>query len=269
MKVKCICQECEKEFFDYLNRIKNGYGKFCSMKCYAKWRSKNIRGIKHPRWNKIKQICQICNKEFEIAPSVIKKGQGKICSNKCKVEWQKRYKIKLKCKTCGEKYQNSFSKSINNRGKFCSRKCYGNWRSKYRKGKNNPNWKGGKIKTICKTCGKILYRMLCQIKDSGNFCSYGCSAKSRKGKNSHYWKGGISKGYQKHLIERQWDKIRKQIYKRDNYRCKICGVFNIRLNAHHIIPWRISHDDNLNNLITTCNKCHRKLEARWNISLWN
>ena len=38
---------------------------------------------------------------------------------------------------------------------------------------------------------------------------------------------------------------------------------NHKLNAHHIIPWRVSHNDKTNNLITLCNNCHGKVEKKW------
>lgn len=71
------------------------------------------------------------------------------------------------------------------------------------------------------------------------------------------------------LSTRKWQKIRKQCYERDNYTCQKCGIkcvskdkkmLNKTIQAHHIIPWRISNDDSLENLITYCVKCHRIVE---------
>ena len=45
------------------------------------------------------------------------------------------------------------------------------------KGKNSPNWKGGKIKIICKNCGKEKEVYPFTIKNkNGKFCSSRCSA---------------------------------------------------------------------------------------------
>lgn len=63
-----------------------------------------------------------------------------------------------------------------------------------------------------------------------------------------------------------WFKIRFLIYSRDNYTCQDChlkmsketGAFHV----HHILPFLISFDNSLKNLITLCPPCHRKEEAK-------
>ena len=37
----------------------------------------------------------------------------------------------------------------------------------------------------------------------------------------------------------------------------------VKLQAHHIIPWRVEHNDKMNNFITLCNNCHPKVEKKW------
>lgn len=61
------------------------------------------------------------------------------------------------------------------------------------------------------------------------------------------------------LYTESWDVIRKRVYQRDGYRCVMCGKKG-KLHAHHIVPVRISKDNSMNNLVSVCNKCHRKLE---------
>jgi len=61
------------------------------------------------------------------------------------------------------------------------------------------------------------------------------------------------------LYTENWDVIRKRVYQRDGYRCVMCGKKG-KLHAHHIVPVRISKDNSMNNLVSVCNKCHRKLE---------
>ena len=52
-------------------------------------------------------------------------------------------------------------------------------------GKDNPNWKGGKIKCICKYCGGKFKKYPSEIKlGGGKFCSAKCSYKYRTGKNN-------------------------------------------------------------------------------------
>jgi len=40
----------------------------------------------------------------------------------------------------------------------------------------------------------------------------------------------------------------------------LCGKKG-QVHAHHIVPVKVSKDNSLSNLVSVCNKCHRKLEA--------
>jgi hypothetical protein len=62
-------------------------------------------------------------------------------------------------------------------------------------------------------------------------------------------------------------KLRKDVYCRDNYTCYICSGKGVKLNAHHIIPWSISIEGryDINNLITLCEKCHKKYHRTYKI----
>ena len=46
---------------------------------------------------------------------------------------------------------------------------------------------------------------------------------------------------------------------RDNYTCQICGAKNTRLEVHHIIFRSQGGSDDLDNLITLCERCHNNL----------
>ena len=63
-----------------------------------------------------------------------------------------------------------------------------------------------------------------------------------------------------------WGAIRILIYKRDNYTCQECGLKMTKETGahhiHHIIPFLISFDNSLSNLITLCPSCHRKIEVK-------
>jgi len=85
-----------------------------------------------------------------------------------------------------------------------------------------------------------------------------------KGERSHFWKGGATKQTQLRVRNYKWDAIKKQAYKRDKWTCQLCRRTKIKLFAHHIIPYRICKNDNLDNLITVCGKCHSKLEVAFN-----
>lgn len=76
--VKCICKNCDKEFYpkDFVKRV------YCSKECYKiKWKPRS--GITHPMWKggKKEYTCSQCNIKF------IQKSHGKdyfFCSINCR-----------------------------------------------------------------------------------------------------------------------------------------------------------------------------------------
>lgn len=59
-----------------------------------------------------------------------------------------------------------------------------------------------------------------------------------------------------------WERLRETVYERDNYTCQKCGKTNGKIHAHHIVPYRVSRDNSLTNLITLCVSCHTKRTHR-------
>ena len=88
-------------------------------------------------------------------------------------------KIKLTCKNCKKDFYVIKSRKD---AKFCCKECY----TTYNHGKNNGNYKGGKVKTICKQCGNKFYD---HVSQNRIFCSSKCYAEwqseNRIGKNHH------------------------------------------------------------------------------------
>ena len=55
----------------------------------------------------------------------------------------------------------------------------------------------------------------------------------------------------------QWDRLRKQVYAKYNYRCGVCGASNTRLNCHEIWDYdEHSHVQTLLGFIALCDLCH-------------
>lgn len=140
MKIKRICKQCGKEFEVYSYKVKEGHGNFCSLKCWGKWKSENLRGDKASNWRGggIKQVCKVCNKEFETTTCILKTGAGKYCSKEC-YDKSMQTRSKRICKQCGKEFEVIPSTIEKGNGIFCSRKCSGIAKL----GKNNPNWQGG------------------------------------------------------------------------------------------------------------------------------
>lgn len=54
---------------------------------------------------------------------------------------------------------------------------------------------------------------------------------------------------------KEWKILREKVFKRDNGICQLCGAKGW-LCVHHKIPFRISRDNSMDNLITLCKVCH-------------
>jgi len=63
---------------------------------------------------------------------------------------------------------------------------------------------------------------------------------------------------------------RKLIKRRDGYVCQICGCRNHKiLEIHHIIPKSQGGNNDPDNLVTVCHKCHVKIhnnEIKYGVS---
>jgi 5-methylcytosine-specific restriction endonuclease McrA len=90
-------------------------------------------------------------------------------------------------------------------------------------------------------------------------------SEERKGEKNAHWKGGYTEEYLKAHRTATLNKRRLECYQRDNFTCRVCGLkpnSTRKLHAHHIVPWGVSRDDSLSNLLTTCRECHRKIEGK-------
>jgi len=137
---------------------------------------------------------------------------------------------------CGDKYHLSDS-FISRKLKlfFCSQKC--------RKLSNRKEIK-------CKNCGKKFVSIKSEIKrGGGKFCSMSCANTGRF--NNNY------RGIKIRTKTKVWIKISKKL--RNNNKCSICGI-DENLVVHHIIPYKINQNNNIDNLVVLCRKCHGKIE---------
>jgi hypothetical protein len=55
-----------------------------------------------------------------------------------------------------------------------------------------------------------------------------------------------------------WLNVRKNIFKRDNYKCTYCGVYAEKLECDHIIPVSKGGSNDMDNLTTACRTCNRQ-----------
>lgn len=120
--------------------------------------------------------------------------------------------------------------------------------------KGNQNWKKRKKQDPWNK-GKKIGKMSEKIKKK--------ISKSLKGKKSYRYIDGRSYDKSPHRYGDDWDKIRFLIYERDNFTCQDCGkrMSKIVFDVHHKIPFLVSFDNSLSNLITLCRSCHMKREV--------
>jgi hypothetical protein len=262
------CQYCGKEFKTKDCLLIKNKGKFCSIKCFANYR----KGKPLNRQNFVfsdeskKKMSLSQKKRFELNP-------------------KNKERFKLKCLNCGKEFETVNSKIKNGR-KFCCKLCF----YQYQKGLKR---KELGVETTCDICGKIFRIYPYRLKESGvHTCSKECFIiflasrdvtvetrkklslkslghklslesrlkikKSKIGKKNPNWKGGISdinKKIRTSMIYRQWQNI---IFKRDNYKCCICGKKSKNLNGHHLCGFSEFPELRFNpdNGVTICKKCH-------------
>lgn len=133
--------------------------------------------------------------------------------------------------------------------------------------------KGEKITLGCKQCGKE-FDVSINRKDTAKFCSPKCMNKWRAenlvGENHPKWNPDITdeKRVSGRFIHgyKQW---RKDVYKRDNYTCQVCGDSSIKnLITHHIESYYNNPElrTELSNGITMCECCHRNFHRLYGLT---
>ena len=148
-------------------------------------------------------------------------------------------------------------------------------------GSKNSNWKGGKSK--CPVCDKLLARReskYCNKHWERNSNSYigrimtketrDKISKTISGKNHYNWKIDRTKlkRYNDDTKDRRcyaYVNWRKQVWERDNFKCKISNSDCIgKIQAHHILSWKEYPElrYNLNNGITLCHAHHPRKRVK-------
>lgn len=168
----------------------------------------------------------------------------------------------MECSQCG--------KQLVKQKRFCSRKCFVRYKSE------NPNeyipfnlkqWKQDNPELAKKAEEKRLKKIIGKSpswkggkRPPGNYKL----PPVKRGSESPNWKGG------------KWIYWRKQVLKRDDYTCKICGLRDEEImDVDHISPLRgngISREDmkladikehgGIENLQTLCPNCHKRKTIR-------
>jgi len=89
----------------------------------------------------------------------------------------------------------------------------------------------------------------------------------RRAFNKAIWDGVLRDGYLNIIRPSVAPKVRFDVFKRDEYKCRICGVStkdgsNVRLEIDHIVPLSKGGSNQIENLWTLCFECNRGKAAK-------
>jgi len=187
-------------------------------------------------------------------------------------------RVSVECTVCGETEQRLQSDLAGEQNVFCSPDCLHTWRSEEFTGEDHPLTE--RIEVECEWCGDTMDRKPSVVeRRTFHFCSYDCMgewrSECRAGKDAPAWEGGgeLYRGP-------NWQKQRERAVNRDDQQCRRCGCtetehfeeYGRKLSVHHLTPVRefyreadseepdFTEVNALNNLVTLCVECHRKIE---------
>lgn len=242
-----ICPQCGKDFYTPASKVI-----CCSVHC-----AHAMRDTREQR------ICKYCGASF----TARKRSTKQTCSVKCRgaLVAKQDSKVVKTCKGCGK----SFESWTYRRQVYCSLAC------KNRNAKTKRPYKKRERHTIQLTCEYChqpyeVHQSQHNEKRRSRFCSVECRGKhfseTNRGANHPNWRGGgkyPDRG-------RNWSAQRRLALIRDNHSCQVCHQKMTKANkhlidVHHITPYRQFNGNylkanNLNNLITLCRSCHKKVE---------
>jgi len=270
-KVVLFCGHCEKPFCKYSYRVNNGED-FCTRDCADKFKAKDGLDTE----------CTECGNEIHIPPSHVKEVDGyeqknHFCDKECESSFKTREWVgenhpswdggreRLYCNECGDEY---YVKPANvDESKYCSAEC---------------RVEASVVEVDeyeCANCGDTVEKMAHNVKGEETTCSKECykehMSSIRKGEDNPQWEGGRFDYYGPN-----WPEQREKTLERDEYCCQNCDMtrdehyqnYNEDLHVHHKVKRRQIIDENeptieqfelsnsLDNLVTLCKSCHRKLE---------
>ena len=107
-----------------------------------------------------------------------------------------------------------------------------------------------RLDRTCKHCGQIFTVLMSAISGKTNASAHFCSRQCYEAWLCH---GDRTSGRGS-----RWRAIRHEALRRQPY-CALCGRLH-GLQVHHIVPFRLTHDNNADNLIALCPRHHKLTE---------
>ena len=83
-------------------------------------------------------------------------------------------------------------------------------------------------------------------------------SESHKGDKHWNWRGGECIRNKKQYFDINYRLWREEVFRRDKYKCRNCGISGVYITAHHIKSWKNYPDMRyeVSNGLTLCEKCH-------------
>lgn len=157
------------------------------------------------------------------------------CSPKCESKGE--HKFLLTCCQCGKefvRYKSNIKGS--KQSSFCGIECQREYE------------KTLKEQRICEQCGEpfVVYKSAIRgTNATGRFCSRTCHDQSLMVPGSNGYRADFGK-------------VKKKYFNKTQF-CAFCGTTK-NIHIHHIIPFRITQDNSVDNLIPLCAKHHVQFE---------
>ena len=164
----------------------------------------------------------------------------KYCSEYCRgylITLNKHKPVELICEQCGKEFTRYFGNIKNPKHIFCSKQC------------KQEHFKAQKQIRKCLNCCKEfeVYNSILSGKTnaSGNYCCNKCYYDSMRFLDNP------------HRYGKEFKQNKKKYFK--NSFCVICGT-NRNIHIHHIIPFRLTQDNSVQNLVPLCSSHHKIFE---------
>lgn len=95
-----------------------------------------------------------------------------------------------------------------------------------------------------------------------NVWSKGIRRPELSGPKHPNWLGGL---YRLEISVEEWEKIRIAVLRKKGWTCQGCKKTArvAKLSVHHIIPYRLTKDNSLENLTVFCSSCHTRTELQF------
>lgn len=281
--VTVACANCGVDVEKQPSEVENSEYSYCSQDCVNEHKRDRYSGDGNPRSTLEEVECETCGETLQRPKWMRESRDRHFCDYECMGEWKSDEQTgegnvrwsefeTYECEYCGQSYKIKPSEA--DRTRFCSRPCRDAGIDL--SGERNHKWKQYPTNQ-CENCGDG-YKVKPAEADKSRFCSYDCmhEVAHPAGEDHPRWNPNREKLY----YGANWAEQRQRAVIRDQARCQNpdCSMpepENIQrsgkgLDVHHKTPLRefkqsgeidYSEANALQNLITLCRNCHRRVES--------